>query len=125
MIRTHVEVPDLSAMGRLAGEMTDEIEEEVHAHVNADVHAILNARIKHPTPYYETQIVTERAGGGLVVHDSGVIYGPWLEGTGSRNAPVTRFKGYHAFRDAEAAVVARLGMIIEPIMRKWIARMNG
>lgn len=24
------------------------------------------------------------------------LYGPWLEGTGSRNAPVTRFKGYRS-----------------------------
>jgi hypothetical protein len=28
------------------------------------------------------------------------VYGPWLEGVGSRNFPVTRFRGYHAFRVA-------------------------
>ena len=32
------------------------------------------------------------------IHDSRVIYGPWLEGVGSRNA-VTRFKGYHVWRN--------------------------
>lgn len=45
------------------------------------------------------------------IHDNGVVYGPWLEGTGSRNAS-TRFKGYAAFRrtgdflQAEAKAVA-------------------
>lgn len=29
---------------------------------------------------------------------SGVVWGPWLEGTSKRNAS-TRFKGYHLFRD--------------------------
>jgi len=31
------------------------------------------------------------------IHDSGVVYGPWLEGTSSRNQ-TTRFKGYASFR---------------------------
>lgn len=32
-----------------------------------------------------------------VLSDSGVVYGPWLEGTGSRNQ-TTRFKGYSLWR---------------------------
>ena len=32
-----------------------------------------------------------------VISDGGVVYGPWLEGTGSRNA-TTRFKGFSSFR---------------------------
>ena len=32
-----------------------------------------------------------------VISDSGVVYGPWLEGVGSRNQ-ATRFKGYAIFR---------------------------
>lgn len=31
------------------------------------------------------------------IDDSGVVYGPWLEGTGSRNEK-SRFKGYSTFR---------------------------
>jgi hypothetical protein len=34
----------------------------------------------------------------LVVTNDTVIYAWWLEGVGSRNFPVTRFKGYHTFR---------------------------
>jgi len=32
-----------------------------------------------------------------LITDGGVVYGPWLEGVGSRNE-VTRFKGYSSFR---------------------------
>ena len=58
--------------------------------------------LKHPTGHYESRIdyrvVTRNVGGSLTeLHDSGVIYGPWLEGVSSRNHQ-TRFKGYATFR---------------------------
>lgn len=54
--------------------------------------------IRHPTGYYESQIRTQARGDyEVVVTDGGVVYGPWLEGTGSRNE-TTRFKGYHTFQ---------------------------
>ena len=59
----------------------------------------LAERLKTRTPYYETQIEVRPFGITYSVSDSGVIYGPWLEGTGSRN-PVTSFPGYHSFEDA-------------------------
>lgn len=31
-----------------------------------------------------------------VLNDGGSLYGPWLESTGSRNWPVTRFHGYRS-----------------------------
>jgi hypothetical protein len=74
--------------------------------------------LRHPTGYYQSRIVTERRDGGVVV-DGGpgrVIYGPWLEGVGSRNFPVTRFRGYFTFRTvaqqlrADAAGIAERAM---------------
>ena len=38
-----------------------------------------------------------------LVHDSNVVYGPWLEGVSSRNQR-SRFKGYHMFRNARQTV---------------------
>lgn len=67
--------------------------------VSSDVHTVLNARIQHPTPYYETQIIAQMLGGSMVVHDRDIVYGPWLEGVSQRNA-TTSFKGYHAFETA-------------------------
>lgn len=57
---------------------------------------------RHPTPYYWTQVWTRRMTPTLaIVNDarSGtpMIYGPWLEGTGSRNK-ISRFKGYWIWR---------------------------
>lgn len=54
--------------------------------------------LQNPTGYYESQVQVEaRANYVDVVTDGGVIYGPWLEGTSSRNQ-TTRFKGYGTFR---------------------------
>lgn len=66
----------------------------------------LDVVLQNPTGFYRSQISsTVRTGVGrtipdITLHDSGVIYGPWLAGTGSRNAPVTRFKGYTHWRKA-------------------------
>lgn len=52
-----------------------------------------------PTGRWARSIQITAAVGGLAqVSDSGLVYGPWLEGVGSRNYPVTRFKGYSTFR---------------------------
>ena len=58
-------------------------------------------------------------GHGHTVHifsKLGVIYGPWLEGTGSRNYPVTRFKGYRNWR----RVTQMLEKAAKPIAEKSI-----
>lgn len=55
---------------------------------------------KHPTGWYRSHITPKREGSYWIVQDSGVIYGPWLAGTGSRNWPKTRFKGYAHWRRA-------------------------
>lgn len=47
--------------------------------------------------YYESVIHTLDVGNAVLIHDTPCVYGPWLEGVGSRNA-TTRFKGYHTFR---------------------------
>lgn len=104
---------------RSVDRFTEDVVSEVAAQASSEVHRILDARIRKPTPYYETQIVTERQGNDRVVHDRGVIYGPWLEGVGSRNYPVTRFKGYHAFRLATQAVERQVERLARVIARKY------
>jgi hypothetical protein len=47
--------------------------------------------------YYQSVIHKLDAGDSVLIHDTPCVYGPWLEGVGSRNA-TTRFKGYHTFR---------------------------
>ena len=59
------------------------------------------------TGYYRSMIHGEvKAEHSGLITDGGVIYGPWLEGTGSRNQS-TRFKGYASFRKVEDWLVGQ------------------
>jgi hypothetical protein len=73
---------------------------------------------------YESAIHTERSmADHLIITDTPVVYGPWLEGVGSRNSPVTRFPGYHTFRKvtgildslAEEVAYAELSPYVEEL----------
>lgn len=101
-----------------------QIEEDVGHAAYAEWESFLNAQIRHPTPYYETQITTQREAGHVVVHDRGIIYGFWLEGIGSRNSPVTRFRGYHSRNKAVHSIEPRVKEIAERTLRPYLARMQ-
>lgn len=77
--------------------MLDDASEAVAQAVYEDVKEVLRSVLKHPTGYFESRVVTDISSDGAKVTDGGVIYGPWLEGTSSRNGQ-TRFKGYQTFR---------------------------
>jgi hypothetical protein len=86
----------------------------------------LDTSIKHPTPYYETQInIRQESPDTKVVNDRGVIYGWWLEGIGSRNSPVTRFKGYFARRKAIVQVEGKKPALLERLLQPYLERMRG
>ena len=50
-------------------------------------------------------------------------YGPWLEGTGSRNDS-TRFKGYHSFRLAGQELDRVAGHLAEVALAPYVREMN-
>jgi hypothetical protein len=83
----------------------------------------LNRSIRHPTPYYETQVTVTQRGADQVVHDRGIVYGPWLEGTSSRNR-TTRFPGYHSAARATVALEAKKQAIVENTLRRHIGKMG-
>lgn len=88
-------------------------------------HAYMDAFFKVQTGYYQSHVNIAQRGRDLAVNDDGVIYGHWLEGTGSRNFPVTRFKGYAA---ARRATQHTNGMVLEecqPIIDRAIHEING
>ncbi|MFI0236327.1 hypothetical protein [Streptomyces sp. NPDC016845] len=84
--------------------------------VREELHKVL----KHPTGYYESRITVER---GHIVTDQGVVYGPWLAGLGSRNFPVTRFRGYQHWRRAVERLRARRQSVAERLLRRYVGRM--
>lgn len=108
---------------RLAAAMCSEIE-QVIAQAGADlVKANLGQVIQHPTGYYESHIGVESDGAGDAVTDRGVVYGPWLEGTGSRNR-TTRFKGYATFRRSAQQLEGRAKELADRVAEKYVRRMG-
>lgn len=83
----------------------------------------LNRSIRHPTPYYETQITVTQRGADQVVHDRGIVYGPWLE-DGSHGSRPTRFRGYYSRDRAVAALEPKVGRIVENTLHRYIGRMG-
>lgn len=84
-------------------------------------HEGMHATFQNPTGLYESTVKPE----GSVVHDTGLIYNFWLEGIGSRNAPVTRFPGYHNARQAAEATQERIVELVSPIPAEFITAMGG
>ena len=56
------------------------------------------------------------------VHDNGVIYGPWLEGTSSRNS--ARFPGYASFRRAAQDTQKHALDTLSKYIKKFVRKMN-
>lgn len=75
----------------------------------------------NPTGAYVAAITVQPRGDHAAVTDSGVIYGPWLEGVAERNL-ISRFKGYSTFRrtaaDAEAQADARTELLQQKLARE-------
>ncbi len=89
---------------------------------------IYRPQVKEPTPYYEYLVHRERVGRGESrVWDGGECpYGPWLEGTGSRNHPVTRFRGYRSMSKSTPVMQQYAAPVAEALLRhRYLHRMNG
>lgn len=113
-----------------AREILDDFTKEVTWEITKEGRGDLGVQFikvfKHPTGYYESQVEAKRPvaipGGYMAwTTDNDVVYGPWLEGTGSRNSPVTRFPGYWSHkivakeldRKAEAIALRHLPVFVE------------
>lgn len=105
--------------------MTEVAMEEVADYTRYEVLTQLDAVLQHPTGYYESQIVKDRvAPQTYSINDSNVIYGPWLEGIGSRNAPVTKFPGYHTFRIVRNRMAQKAGVIAEAAIARQMGALE-
>jgi hypothetical protein len=79
--------------------------------------------LRHPTGYYESKIAhREISENRYEVHDGGVVYGHWLEGTGSRNYPATIFPGYHTFEEAELELKKKRSSVARRILKEYRGR---
>lgn len=88
------------------------------------VRSTQHTTFKQETPYYRLQNEARPDPPGWMVWDRNVIYGPWLEGVGSRNFPATRFRGYFIYRRTTQILDRRAGVMADYIMHEWMGGMN-
>lgn len=89
-----------------------------------DIHFTLSRVLRNPTGYYQSRIRNRAVGSAQVLYDDRVIYGHWLEGTGSRNAPVTRFTGYFTFRRVAQHLRKKAPAIAAQTLKRYLGRMQ-
>lgn len=99
-----------------------DVQHTVATYAEAQVQLRLARVLKKETPYYATQVGIRYRSGNPVVDDNRVIYGPWLEGVGSRNSPVTRFAGYATFRRTAQMVDRQVPHIADRVWRRYAGR---
>jgi len=88
----------------------------------------IGARAKDPSGGYAGSVITDvvQPFNDQQIHlrYPAVTYGPWIEGTSTRNAS-TRFKGYRIFRQARSWLRKQATPIFQEKIDQFVARMNG
>ncbi len=101
----------------------EEVNEDIGQEAYNRVQQLLGASLKSPTGYYQSQIVTNVQSNTLEISDGGIVYGPWLEGTSSRNE-TTGFKGYHTFRTVMQEMEKSADKIADKAIGKAVKRLS-
>lgn len=106
-------------------DMVETVSRDVAKSGDLDVHAHEHIFFRNPTGNYEAHIRTDKiADGTFRVWDGGtIVYGPWLEGVGSRNK-TTHFKGYFIMRLVTQGLSGRAKGIADSTIARMIARIN-
>ncbi len=108
---------------RAAASMVERIRHHVASSGMQRLYIRFGRVLRDPTPIYTTRLRTRRLATRDVIDDRRMVYGPWLEGTGSRNK-TTRFKGYRTFRIVTATLQIDAKDLAQPIVALHMDRMN-
>lgn len=104
---------------RVTNAMLDDAAQAIAERAQNDVRETVQSRAVRRTGRYERNVQINRQGNDRQVNDSGIVYGPWLEGVSRRNYS-TRFRGFSQFRRATQQLAGRTGEIAEPVIRRRI-----
>ena len=83
----------------------------------------LDSVLRHPTGRYLRNIGVIADSRGIAFTDSGIAYGPWLEGLDSRNK-TSRFRGYQSFRRARQKLEGDAAAIAAPDIRRMTDKLE-
>jgi hypothetical protein len=83
-------------------------------------------RAKHPTGSFAGAVHTKdfKKGRTIQADYPQILYGPWLEGTSTRNTS-TRFRGYSMFRLTRTWLRRNYMALIQDLLRGAVAELNG
>jgi hypothetical protein len=109
--------------------MIEEVRSTVADQAMVEWESNMESRIRHSGPVYQTFAHVKEDGDETLVNDgwgetNELPYGPWLEGVGSRNSPVTVFPGYHSLGDAYEATLEQVDELVEPVVEDWVGKIN-
>jgi hypothetical protein len=81
---------------------------------------------KHPKGRFSDSIVVKDfAKGRTIMADyPQTLYGPWLEGTSTRNES-TRFKGYRMFKLTRGRLRKNVGPLVQDLFNEAVAKLRG
>lgn len=110
--------PILREFNRKAKEVVTRTGEE-------EVRRRLGRRVKHPTGSFSRSIMTKdyKQGRTITADYPQILYGPWLEGTSTRNAS-TRFKGYRMFRQTRAWLRKNVDHLVQHLLDEAVRKLN-
>jgi hypothetical protein len=110
---------------RVLDDMVEESVDTLAEQGYRDIQFTLSRVLRNPTGFYQSQIRNRDLGPEVnVLYDNRVVYGPWLEGTSSRNSPVTSFPGYHTFRRVGLHLDKKATQIIGPVVARHVRRLS-
>jgi hypothetical protein len=87
-----------------------------------EVRTSLYRVVNHGTGNYGRHLQVDRTMSDPRVTDGGIVYGPWLAGTGGRNHK-SRFKGYHHWRIAVQRLERVAGDIAAHVIDQYLGRL--
>lgn len=102
----------------------DRVAREAERKVHAFQSLLFRYQSSPKTGYEERHITNRDFGSRHEVESTNDVYGPWLEGVGSRNYPATRFKGYAIFRRTTQDVQRRAPDMIEAVVKELCEVLN-
>jgi hypothetical protein len=122
-VRTTGAALDPATRGTIMARAMMDAEDVVARRGATEVRAELGRVLQHPTGYYESRVTPDITQRPPRVWDQMVVYGPWLEGIGSRNA-TTRFKGYSTFRRVAQRMQRDVVSIVGPVFSRAVRDLN-
>lgn len=100
----------------------EDMEKKIAVRGAQKIRARMAVTFRKQRPVYRFKVRANPEPPGWAIHDQGMVQGPWLEGTGSRNR-TTRFKGYRTFRIITQELNNEAPEIANGVVAKWMGGM--